>query len=370
MNVILDRIYYIIFGLIVIGLAFFEYFYKKKKAVNIAFAFVLVVYVLFATLRANSVGLDTDNYSESYYLSRNLDKAKDIISRNKPEYLYYGLATLFSHYLKLPEFYFRLFYYSIIAVCIFFSLINAEHKTFIFAIFLFLGYFIMSFTGVRQSISMAITTLAVSTFLFSKLSKIKKYIFYYVLNIIAIGFHSSALIMLVIPLWLLVPRKKGDFIFALPILIFVPLIIKNGIYLASFYTYVQYGFASYRPSITYILTTLLVIVFYIFAANTKLSNFLNNKFKKIKFSYTDLDDKIMMIILISLAFLSTNVFSVVVTRYAMYFYLIVAYFIYKFVDCFQDKKLKIVAYSSILTFFFLYFLYSLPPLGLLPYKFG
>lgn len=367
MSFFASRLFYILFGLLVVGLAIFDYFLKRKKITQIAFIIVLVVYVIFASIRSSNVGLDTSVYSETYEACKNLNQAKIIIGNNKPEYLFYSLVTLFSGVFNVSEVVFRFFYYSIIATCIFFSFRKLEFSMFAFALFLFLGFFNMSFSGIRQTMSMALMTLAISWLLYPEWNIKKKIILYYALNIVSIGFHSSSLIMLLVPLIFMIPVTKKNFIFLLPLLLFIPMVIKKGVYLASFYTYVAYGFGTYKISITFILTLMLLIIYYLFVGCPKISDWLNNKLKFLSFDYKGIDSKNILLVFVSLSFMACNSFSLVLPRYSMYFYLGVSCFVMHFFICFKNIKLKTLSYCAILGIFFIYFIYSVPALGLVPY---
>lgn len=368
MSFITSRLFYILFGLLVVGFAAFNTYIKNTTVKKASFIGVLVIYVVFASLRSSSVGLDTEAYSITYNLCRNFTQAKTVILNNGPEYLFYGLVTLFSCFFKTSEIVFRFFYYSIIATCLFFSFYKQKNGPFIFALFLFLGFFNMSFSGIRQTMSIAIMTLALNWLLFSNWSTKKRLVLYYTFNIVAVGFHSSSLLMLLIPLVLMIPITKNNSIFLFMLLPFIPMIIKKGVYLASFYTYVYYGFGTYRVSITFILTLLLVCVYYAFVGFPKLSGWLSRKLKFLSFSYDEGDSKILLLIFMSLSFMACNSFSLVLPRYSMYFYLGVSIFISHFYNCFQNNKVKTISFNIILFAFFTYFIYTTPSLGLVPYS--
>lgn len=367
-EIITSRLFYIIYGAIIVASAIYSFFNKNKIVNKLLLGGILISFVFFACIRSEHVGLDTVAYSKVYSDCSNFETAKNIISRNKPEYLFYLWVTFFSCVLNANEIVFRISYYLLIAICLFFAFHKLKHNLFLFCIFLFLGFFNMSFSGIRQTMSISIMTLALSFYIFSNLPAKKKILIYYLLNLISIGFHSSSILMLFIPLLFLMPIKKESFIYLFPLLIFIPQIIKKGVYFVSFYTYVGYGFGSYRISITFILTLLLVLIYYLFVSSPFISKFLKEKLSFISFSCENIDLKLVLLVFASLAFMACNYFSLVLPRYSMYFYLGVSIFISYFFKCFKKPKLELISYISILLIFYFYFIYSVPSLGLVPYS--
>lgn len=366
----MSYIIYILFAFICISISIADYFVKSTKIKIVMLVIPLLVFVFLASLRNNSVGLDTQGYASIYTRARSIEPLSSFFKNVFPEYGFYSLVLVFSRFFKFSEIVFRFFYFSFMALCLFFAFWKIDKPVFKLSLFLFLGFFNMSFSGIRQSMSMAIMTLGLSILIFYNFKNIIKYIVYFVLNLIAISFHSSSAIMLLIPLLFLIRINKNNFIFIFPLLLFAPSIIQNLINVASYFTYVHYDNSKANVSITFVLSIVLIIVFYIFVSDNRLSNLIKNKISFINFEFDRLyDSKIILLVFGSCIFTACNIFSLVVPRYAMYFYLGVALFLTKFTNCFTNRYIRFASYVAIVLFFGLFFVYKTPDLGLVPYSF-
>ena len=214
----------------------------------------------------------------NYQSAAKVTDIKTYLLENKPEFLFYGFQLLFSKYLRLPEIFFRCFYFFIILFFDYLTFRNDEKGIFHFSIFLSLGTFIMMFSGVRQSIAMAICAYAIKCFIekdlsFRTMTKLVLFVF------IACLFHTSAIICLLIPLSKLFSVKRTNFTLLLPFLFFVPLIVGNLITVLSNITYFHYQRTTYRTSFVLLIYIVILILYFLILQNNKISLWLKKIFK-------------------------------------------------------------------------------------------
>ena len=90
-----------------------EFFFNKKWLRVTLLILFFATFILLGSLRNNTVGLDTNGYSETYYNLRNNHNFIQYVFSKAPEVLFYGTEYIFSTFLKLPEIVFRIFYYGL-----------------------------------------------------------------------------------------------------------------------------------------------------------------------------------------------------------------------------------------------------------------
>lgn len=365
-------IVYIGFALFALAMVLLEAFLKDKKIRFLPFAALLLGFFALAVLKSKTVGTDSYGYSVMY----NEAKSKtfsEVFKENKIEIGFYGLAYLFSAILKVPEILFDIFCFALICGSLLLSFYKNENRTVYLAVFLFVGFFCMSFSGLRQSISISIATLAF-TILFDD-SRTKKYpsklIKYLFLIAIASLFHRSALLLFAVPLLSLI--FIDDYAipyFPILVLLFSPLMFGRLLILSSLVTKEPSNNAVFdsRISVTLIGEVVFLILFYVLFF-TQIGKKIRAKINVGDFEYAKKDSNYLLLIYLSCLFVAFNTGSTVITRISMFFFIGPAYYLVKMISTLKNKKMRI-AYIGLLTLFLgLYFVYSTPTLGLTPYAF-
>ena len=215
-----------------IGLTFlicFKYFLNsnlknKRQGQKLFFLFSCTFIILFQGFRSFNVGTDLVSYIPSYAKMNNGDFSNLIFLNYEKGYVFYNklLGTL-----GFDERQFLIITSGIIQILIFYTMFEYSEKPLLSVLVYFaFGNFIMTFSGLRQAIAMAIC------FFSYKFIKKKKIIFYIILILVASLFHTSALFCIfVYPLYFL-KMDNDKFIFYL-ILIFTFFIFRNHIILIA-----------------------------------------------------------------------------------------------------------------------------------------
>jgi len=213
---------YFILVIIPIIIAIFEMDKKSEKNKSIV-TFFLIMFVLLS-LRNIKCGTDLSNYK--YFFKENskmsFEKLIEFYSESG-EILYH----LFNKVIFLVTNDFQIFLTIIAAICMIpiaiFYKRESKNPILTIGLFLTVAPFGMFFSGLRQSIAMAIVIMA---FRFIKEKKIIPYI---IMILIAFGFHQSAIIMLLLyPLYHAKITKKW-LIVIVPLMIMI-FIFKNQIF--------------------------------------------------------------------------------------------------------------------------------------------
>lgn len=360
-------IVYIAFVFLALGLVIGEQLIKNKKIRLVFFVALLASFILLGVLKSNSVGTDSSGYSNTY-----LSIKTSSLGEKKPEYAFYGTMYLFSRVLKLPEIFFNAFNFIIIGVCLFLSLYKIERKTFVLAMFLFFGFFCMSFSGIRQAVGISVATLAFTIYFKENelISLPTRLIAYYLLCGVAILFHRTAIILLVLPILFSfdIQERAIPFIPLMMLLFFPTLIGRLTIVIPTFFEKVSYTPSDSRVSLIFIAEVIFLCVLF-FVYETSLGHKLRQKLSISDFNYTQKDNKFLWLIYAGCLFMCFNTSSQIITRFSMYFYLGIVYFINRVVDTFEKPKLKFALIIGMTLFLGLYFVYSTPELGLVPYAF-
>jgi hypothetical protein len=213
---------YFILVIIPTVIAIFEMDKKSEKNKSMV-TFFLIMFVLLS-LRNINCGVDLISYN--YFFKENsrmtFEKVIEIYSE-EGEVLYYLLNKIIS----LVTNNFQIFLAIVAAICIIpiaiFYKRESKNPILTISLFLTVAPFSMFFSGLRQSIAMAIVIMA---FRFIKEKKIIPYI---IMILIAFGFHQSAIIMLLLyPLYHAKITKKW-LIVIVPLMIMI-FIFKNQIF--------------------------------------------------------------------------------------------------------------------------------------------
>lgn len=160
----------------------------EKKALNRkAFWVPLISLSLFGSLRSDSVGSDSKNYTRDFVNKINIEYF-EFRSDNE-------MGFQFFHYiiLALTKNYFWLFLiFSLLISYCYLSFFKKYSKDYFLSVFIFItfGFYTFYFNGLRQGIAMAITVLAIP-FLVEK-----KFLNFSIIIGLASLFHKSALILI------------------------------------------------------------------------------------------------------------------------------------------------------------------------------
>lgn len=357
---------YLLIVLVLLSFSVIEFFSKKRKITIISLVAFFLFYTLIGAFRSNFVGLDTLGYSTTYYMPKEGYNLFSYAYSQKPECGFYGLVFLFNDILHAPEFIFRIFTYLIISLFLFLTFYKEKRCFLKLSLFMFLGFFIMSYSGIRQAISISILTYAIT--LLVKDFKKKNVLIYFAFVILATLFHKSSVVFCILPAIFLIKVNKFNFIFVLLTVVFIPSIISSLIIFLSQYTYIHYQNVNKTISITMILTIILLFVYFIIHSIPPVKKLVN----KLPFYKTnDVDGRyfsnVFWVVFIFIVFTSCNVFSTVVPRFAMYCFIGIVFFIDLFMEELNKKNIMFLAQIFLLLFFGFYFLYSLRSLQLVPY---
>lgn len=238
-NMITSMLFYlIVFVVCIIGFYISEHLVKKQQKFSTIFAFMSILIIsLVAGLRGEDVGVDVKVYIINYcQIAQYMKKLSDVLNSsmlNIGGEIGFGLllyiCTRFKYSVQLILFFIQLLtVYPIYKAC---TLIKTKHEKFSItlgmATYLFL-YFNNTLNNMRQSVAIAFMILGMSLITVNK-KKIKNYIPF----IIAIFFHKSSLIgimLLAIIKYLYYNKKKMKKlpIFILNIsIISIPLLIQS-----------------------------------------------------------------------------------------------------------------------------------------------
>ncbi len=361
-------IVYIAFALFAVGLVTLESFLKNKTIKLVIFLSLLIGYLSLGILKGSSVGLDTANYSHIYE-SAKLATFKDYVITDKLEYGYYASAYLFSASLKLPEIIFNAFNFLVIGVFLFLTFCHKERKTLYLTLFLFAGFFCMSFSGVRQSVAISICTFAFFFYFESKSKTYVRLLVFYLLVTIAFLYHKSSIVLFIVPLITLIDLEFYQTPFVpLLLLLFFPILLSR-IYIIVITNINQNSIVfDSRLSLTLVMEVVFIIIMY-FLYNTSLGKRIRDKFNISDLNFGKVDSRYMWLVYLGCVFMCLNYSSTIATRFSMFFYLGIVYFVVKITDTIQKPAFQRVYIIGISALLGVYFVYSTPVLGLVPYVF-
>ncbi|KQT17875.1 hypothetical protein ASG31_03815 [Chryseobacterium sp. Leaf404] len=178
---------YILLGLVIIFIAYFEVFIKQKFSSKTVLGFLCVVLILFAGLR-NKVGTDWNSYYEFYQLGvTNVE-----IGYAELNNFFRGLEIHYNIFLIILN------SFSLWLMFQFFNK-NSEYKIIALLIFFSDLFLYFNLSGIRQAIATSITCFA---FIYANN---RKYYRFFICILIAMLFHLSAIIF---ALAYFVPRTK------------------------------------------------------------------------------------------------------------------------------------------------------------------
>lgn len=173
-----------------------------RKNRNISLFFLIGLLTIFSALRNETVGRDLPTYLKSFLYTE--ISFESIITSTRPLY------SILEYFIQVIDKN-RHIYIVITSVgycLLLFYVINktTEDKLLFLYLFFSLGIFLQSFCIIRQSYAILFILLA-----FQQLESTerKSYLHYYFLCLVAIGFHTSAIIMLLFPAILKLAKKKN-----------------------------------------------------------------------------------------------------------------------------------------------------------------
>lgn len=363
---------YIIFALTGVVLSIFDYVILKKNVRLILLIVNLLFFFFLAIFKGATVGLDTIAYSQMYESASapGLDFFVFVFGK-APEILFYSFMYLFSNVLHTPEIVFSIFNYLIICFFLYLSFNKEKLALTKLNLFFFIGFFIMSFSGMRQAISISISTFAIIFLLNKKAERNAKIYFIYLAIIaLAICFHSSALVLVFVPLLFFIRIRKEVVPWPLLFLFILPII--NGqlfLYFSTIFDFEYQPFSS-RTSITMVLVGFLILFYYLININNKVSSIFIKRslINKVEYDDTPINEYIILAYF-SCLFMTFNNVSSIIPRFSMHFYVAPVFILIALIGSIKTFKLSTIALTVILLFFAAYFIYSTPNLGLIPYVF-
>lgn len=214
------------FALVIIPIMIAILEINKKSEKNKSIVLFFLIMFILLSLRNIKCGIDLTNYN--YFFKVNSKMTFDMLIE------FYGingeiLYHLFNKIISLVTNDFQIFLTIVAAICMIPIAIlykkESQNPILTIGLFLTVAPFSMFFSGLRQSIAMAIVIIAF------KFIKEKKIVLYIIMILIASGFHQSAIIMLLLyPLYHAKITKKW-LIVIIPLMIMI-FILKNQIFSA------------------------------------------------------------------------------------------------------------------------------------------
>lgn len=167
---------------------------KEKRGFIFFYIVTLLAFVLLAGLRYR-VGLDSIHY---YYIHQTMPEWSELSTFDFSASRYGFLWIVFSAFCKLfsNDYYFLQFIHALIINCIYFVFIYKFTKYRFTALFLYfiLGFLYFNTEILRESLAVAVFLFAIPAFYK------KKWIQYYIIAMISILIHSSAIVVFLFPL--------------------------------------------------------------------------------------------------------------------------------------------------------------------------
>lgn len=361
-----QRIVYILLFFVIFLFLLFSMLSKKRIIQTLFLVLTLLIFVFLWSFRGESVGLDTLSYSKYYSEAGSVTNLLSYLIVYRPEFGFYGLQYLFAKIFRVSEVYFRLFYYSIDAIFLFLTFYKKKNSMLLLSLFLFLGNLIMSFSGVRQFLSISIMTYAIDKFFYSK-RRFGDYFAYFCFMLLGIAFHVSTIVCALVPFLLMVKVDSRNFLLLLPLLLFVPVLCVSLVSCLSTITYFYYEPTNHRVSITLVMAITLWVITYFLTNDGVAFSRMRTRLKLEKMNFSELDFQNILLIFLAMVFMATNSVVLAFSRFSMFFYLPFSYLLEKYVYVFKEKKTYLLMSCVIYCVFAIYCIYELDNLGLAPY---
>lgn len=337
-----------IYYLLLIGLNVFLYFLTNNKNIKKERLFLVLSFLslfIFAAIRAESTGVDLPIY-KMYYSNSTL--ARTLFEQIKLGYFEVGyiVYNYMLYMLSGGSFRFLLIVTSFLSFCGVYKFIDrySTNKLLSIIIYICIDYYIFTFSGLRQSISISIICFAYKYIIDRDFKK------FILLIIIAFLFHKSSLVFL--PAYFLYNFKISGLkhfmmICIIPITYFfrvkIILLLESMVY--SSYGIVNNSGEGYKLLFLYSLVLLLISLFKDkFIQNNEINNMMYN------FFYAGF-------ILQILATVEGNAY-----RATKYYMLVLLCVFPNLVNIFSNNTKKNIIYVSIFVLFIAFFIYTNPNL--------
>lgn len=323
---------------------------KNKKLNKIMLLFLLFFIVIIQTFRSTTVGTDLVSY-QYYFNNWGQMRIKQLFSIDGSIEFFYKLLNKFIYGIGLDFKYLLM----IVSIATYAPLVYISHKyskyPFISVlVFVTLGFFVFSLSGLRQSIAIGLVVLNF------KYVYEKKPFKYLLLIVVAALFHKSA--YLVIPLYFVFNYKlPKKLLFLIPVLVVSVYLFRAEITQILTNLYPDgYGFV--ETGATNFMLFLLVI--YIGTLTTSII------FKN------DYMYKLTQIILVAVIIQMFSGYSTIIMRVGYYYFAFLILLIPEFITLFKDIPSKLVIQGLVITFLVTYFLLGIvkSPLNSYPYRFS
>ena len=364
----LAYIIFIIAGILLYTLDFFL-LKKHQKTKFIPLLIMLLLFFILATFKYSSVGIVSKTYENMYPVIIN-NGFIDILKKYKLEIGFYGLMYTFAK-VGLPYLVFKGFCYFIESCFLFLAFQKKDNNVFTLSLLMFIGFLSMSFSALRQGISIAILSFAFS---FASLEQTQKRkntinaIIYSIMVIISSTFHATSIVSLsLFPFFFVKKIGRNTQILLLISLLIIPRISFAFFTLFSGITGYDYVAYTSRISGRFILYVFVLIAYIVLKQNSILNSKFSNYIKPI--AENNLDNFTFFMAYLCLIFSSYNTFSQILARMSFYFIYGVVYFISRETSCIIKNKWRFLIEIAIIFVFGLYFLIDTKTLGIYPYEF-
>ena len=227
--------------------------YTQSRNISLIIFFLMVSLLL--ALRHETVGNDTGNY-RIYFEYYRVQSLSSFFSFS-PEVLFYTLNWLIGKFTDSFQVYLTIVAVVTLLPIALLYIEDREHSYLKIVLFLNMSTFIVLFSGIRQMLAVAV----VVAYIFVRKKKI---LLFLVAVLIAVGFHHSGFILIVLyPLYHIKFTSKHLF-FLIPAFVLVLLFNKQiFLYLAKLYASYSEGVGDITTSSTGAITMLLVFVLFI-----------------------------------------------------------------------------------------------------------
>lgn len=350
---------YYVLVIVPIALNVFLTFVNKNDKVNkYTISIFFLIYFLLLALRDLSIGTDLTNYI-SYYKQFGETRWNALFeSKVEPGYvllckIVYSTGANFQTFLAIVA------AIEIIPIAVLYKNRTVDSVLEIL-LFLNIGIFSMLFSGLRQSIAIA---LGVAAYSLLKQRSILSLIWFYLLAIVAVTMHKSAFILFVMPFLYYPKFTKKSLVFIVPILLVI-FILKTQIY-NYMLKLLPDDYSVYKMSKTNGYAMLLLyIIFAIFSFFIVEDNKADNELYSLR-----------NFLIFSIAIQSFAPISSVAMRFNFYYIIFIPLLVSKSMKYSRSNlgTLVSIARYVMITFFFIYFFYnaytSADILNVFPYKF-
>lgn len=165
--------------------------YTKQKFKNVFLLILTIQMTLIVGLRSNEIGIDSIRYTRHFLAVSNYDTMQEILDSSS-EIGYILLQRIISMFTDRYSVLFMIVAFSSYSILAFFIKKYSSNYFLSYFLFITLGFFHFSFSGMRQTIALAIGFIA---FHYAFEKKPKSFL---ITVIIAMVFHSSAIIILLV----------------------------------------------------------------------------------------------------------------------------------------------------------------------------